>query len=129
MRLHLLVATRVSAVGPFYCPADQKVYIDLAFYDELKRKFAAPGDFAQAYVIAHEVGHHVQNLLGFSSKVHQARQQASSEEEANRLSVRLELPADYLLEFGRTMASRSSISLSKATSKRGSVQLGEWGTT
>ena len=68
--------------------------IDLAFYDELKRKFAAPGDFAQAYVIAHEVGHHVQNLLGISSEVHRARQQAS-EEEANRLSVRLELQADF----------------------------------
>ncbi|MCB1098969.1 MAG: zinc metallopeptidase [Verrucomicrobiae bacterium] len=84
-----------AAVGPFYCPADQKVYIDLAFYDELKRKFSAPGDFAQAYVIAHEVGHHVQNLLGISSQVHQARQRARSEEEANRLSVRQELQADF----------------------------------
>ena len=84
-----------AAVGPFYCPADSKVYIDLAFYDELKRKFGAPGDFAQAYVIAHEVGHHVQNLLGVSNKVHQLRQRARSEEEANRLSVRQELQADF----------------------------------
>ncbi|MGK0185106.1 MAG: putative metalloprotease [Verrucomicrobiales bacterium] len=84
-----------AAVGPFYCPGDRKVYIDLAFYDELKRKFNAPGDFAQAYVIAHEVGHHIQNLLGVSSRVQRARQSAGSEEEANRLSVRQELQADY----------------------------------
>lgn len=84
-----------AAVGPFYCPADQQVYIDLAFYDELKRKFNAPGDFAQAYVIAHEVGHHIQNLLGVSSQVQRLRQSAGSEEEANRLSVRQELQADF----------------------------------
>ena len=83
-----------AASGPFYCPADQNVYIDLAFYQELKNRFKAPGDFAQAYVIAHEVGHHVQNLLGTSDKVHQARSQLG-EAEYNQLSVRLELQADY----------------------------------
>jgi predicted metalloprotease len=84
-----------AAVGPFYCPGDHKVYLDLAFFDEMKRKFGAPGDFAMAYVVAHEVGHHVQNLLGLSDKVHQARGQVS-QEEYNALSVRLELQADYL---------------------------------
>ncbi len=84
-----------AAVGPFYCPADQKVYVDLSFYDELKRRFGAPGDFAQAYVIGHEVGHHVQKLLGISDQVQQARARAS-EVESNRLSVRLELQADFL---------------------------------
>lgn len=84
-----------TAMGPFYCPADQKVYIDLAFYQELKSRFHAPGDFAQAYVIAHEVGHHVQNLLGISAKV-QAAQERAGEVEANALSVRLELQADCL---------------------------------
>lgn len=83
-----------AAMGPFYCPADQKVYIDLSFYQELQERFKAPGDFAQAYVIAHEVGHHVQNLLGTSAKVQQARQQARSEAESNGYSVRLELQAD-----------------------------------
>ncbi|WP_423146423.1 KPN_02809 family neutral zinc metallopeptidase [Rubrolithibacter danxiaensis] len=84
-----------SATGPFYCPGDQKVYIDLSFYDELKNRFHAAGDFAQAYVIAHEVGHHVQNLLGISDKVDRMRQQLS-EEEYNKLSVKLELQADFL---------------------------------
>ncbi len=84
-----------AAVGPFYCPADQKVYIDLAFYQELKDKFKAPGEFAQAYVVAHEIGHHVQNLLGISDKIHDA-QQRLSKEEGNELSVRLELQADFL---------------------------------
>ena len=83
-----------SAVGPFYCPADEKVYIDLAFYDTLRQRMGAPGDFAQAYVVAHEVGHHVQNLLGISDRVH-AMQQRVSETEANQLSVRLELQADF----------------------------------
>ena len=82
-----------AAMGPFYCPADQKVYIDLGFYQELKSRFNAPGDFAQAYVIAHEVGHHVQNLLGISAKVDQMRGRVS-QAEYNRLSVRLELQAD-----------------------------------
>lgn len=82
-----------AASGPFYCPSDGKVYIDLAFYDELKTKFQAPGDFAQAYVLAHEVGHHVQTLLGTEAKVRQA-QQGASEREANRLQVGMELQAD-----------------------------------
>ncbi|HYH83996.1 MAG TPA: neutral zinc metallopeptidase [Pyrinomonadaceae bacterium] len=82
-----------ASVGPFYCPADQKIYIDLSFYDEMKRRFRAPGDFAQAYVIAHEVGHHVQNLLGTSGKV-DALQRRAGEAQANRLSVMLELQAD-----------------------------------
>ena len=85
--------TGQSAMGPFYCPADRKVYIDLSFYRDLKERFHAPGEFAQAYVIAHEVGHHVQNLLGISDKVHKA-QQSASKARANALSVRLELQAD-----------------------------------
>lgn len=84
-----------SATGPFYCPADSKLYIDLSFYDELERQFNAPGDFAMAYVVAHEVGHHVQNLLGVLGDVQQARNQLS-ETEYNKLQVRLELQADYL---------------------------------
>lgn len=83
-----------SAVGPFYCPGDQKLYIDLSFYQELQNKFQAPGDFAMAYVIAHEVGHHVQTLLGTSGQVNELRQRLS-EEEFNEYSVRLELQADY----------------------------------
>lgn len=82
-----------SATGPFYCPADKKVYIDLGFYQELKNKLNAPGDFAQAYVIAHEVGHHVQNLLGISTKV-QAQRRSLSQTAYNKLSVKLELQAD-----------------------------------
>ena len=84
-----------AQVGPFYCPADSKVYIDLNFFTELERRFKAPGDFAQAYVVAHEVGHHVQHLLGISDKVHQ-QQQNLSKAEGNELSVRLELQADFL---------------------------------
>jgi predicted metalloprotease len=80
-------------MGPFYCPPDQKVYIDLSFYQDMKNKLGAPGDFAQAYVIAHEVGHHVQNLLGIADKV-TARRMRVSKEEANALSVRMELQAD-----------------------------------
>lgn len=83
-----------AAMGPFYCPGDQKVYIDLSFYHEMKTRFHAPGDFAQAYVIAHEVGHHIQHLMGTSDKVQQARQNARSEAQANQYSVRLELQAD-----------------------------------
>lgn len=82
-------------MGPFYCPLDSKAYIDLDFYNQLKTSYDAPGDFAQAYVIAHEVGHHVQHLLGISDQVQRSRQQ-SSEAEANRMSVRLELQADCL---------------------------------
>ncbi len=84
-----------ASVGPFYCPGDQKLYIDLSFYDELQSRFGAPGDFAQAYVIAHEVGHHVQNLLGITEKVHSQRARLS-DKAYNKLSVRLELQADFL---------------------------------
>ena len=87
--------TGQAAMGPFYCPGDEKVYIDLAFYQDLKSRFRAPGDFAQAYVIAHEIGHHVQHLLGISEQVQSARQRVG-EAEANQLSVRLELQADCL---------------------------------
>ncbi|ABK17723.1 KPN_02809 family neutral zinc metallopeptidase [Syntrophobacter fumaroxidans] len=82
-----------AATGPFYCPGDQKVYIDLGFFEEMKNRFQAPGDFAQAYVIAHEVGHHVQNLLGIAEKV-QSTMRRASKAQANRLSVRMELQAD-----------------------------------
>lgn len=95
-----------SAVGPFYCPADQKVYIDLSFYQDLKNKFQAPGDFAQAYVIAHEVGHHVQNQLGISSKV-RSLQSRVSKTQANQLSVRLELQADCFAGVWANRAQRS----------------------
>jgi len=84
-----------ASSGPFYCPTDQKVYLDLSFFDELSRKFGAPGDFAQAYVIAHEVGHHVQDLLGISDQV-RALEKGASEAEVNDLSVRMELQADFL---------------------------------
>jgi predicted metalloprotease len=95
-----------SAVGPFYCPADQKVYVDLAFYRDLRDRFHAPGEFAQAYVIAHEIGHHVQNLLGISEKVH-AAQQRSSGQRADALSVRLELQADCLAGIWAHHANRT----------------------
>lgn len=85
--------TGQSAMGPFYCPGDARVYIDLEFFDTLHRRLGAPGDFAQAYVIAHEVGHHVQNLLGLTAKVEAARR-SQSEAQANAMSVRLELQAD-----------------------------------
>lgn len=84
-----------ASTGPFYCSADEKLYIDLSFYEELKSRFDAPGDFAQAYVVAHEVGHHVQHLMGITDKVHAMRDQLS-EEEYNKLSVKLELQADFL---------------------------------
>jgi predicted metalloprotease len=87
--------TASAAVGPFYCPADQRLYIDLSFYGDLKNRFGAPGDFAQAYVIAHEIGHHVQNLVGIAEKVHSLRAQAS-QAESNKLSVMMELQADCL---------------------------------
>ena len=92
-RIQSPCGTSTSAVGPFYCPGDQKVYIDLSFYRELKSRFRAPGDFAQAYVIAHEVGHHIQKLLGMMDRVDSMRGR-TSEREANDLSVRLELQAD-----------------------------------
>ena len=95
-----------AAMGPFYCPADQKVYIDLSFYSDLKHRFKAPGDFAQAYVIAHEVGHHVQTLLGISQKVREAKQ-GLSEVDQNRLTVRQELQADCLAGIWAHHADRS----------------------
>ena len=95
-----------AAVGPFYCPADHKVYIDLSFFQDLKQRHGAPGDFAQAYVIAHEIGHHVQNLLGISDKVRQA-QRASGKSEANALSVRQELQADCFAGLWGNHADRS----------------------
>ncbi|MFZ3012877.1 MAG: neutral zinc metallopeptidase, partial [Nitrospira sp.] len=85
--------TTSSAVGPFYCPGDHRVYLDLAFFDEMANRLGAAGDFAQAYVIAHEVGHHVQNLLGTAEKVHRLQRQVS-EVEGNALSVKMELQAD-----------------------------------
>lgn len=90
---HSACGTGQAAMGPFYCPADAKVYIDLSFFDDLRQRHQAPGDFAQAYVIAHEVGHHVQNLLGTSTEVHRQRQRVSKAE-GNALSVKLELQAD-----------------------------------
>jgi len=98
--------TAESAMGPFYCPADQKVYIDMSFYNDLSQRFGAPGDFAQAYVIAHEVGHHVQNLVGTAEKV-QAAQQRANKTQANELSVRMELQADCYAGVWAHHAARS----------------------
>ncbi len=95
-----------SAVGPFYCPADQKLYIDLSFYEDLKYRHQAPGDFAQAYVVAHEVGHHVQNLMGISDRV-RALQNRVDQAQANQLSVRLELQADCFAGIWAHHAQRS----------------------
>ena len=95
-----------AAMGPFYCPLDQRVYIDLSFYRDLRDRFRAPGDFAQAYVIAHEVGHHVQNLLGISERVQRAQQSAGNRADANALSVRLELQADCLAGLWANHANR-----------------------
>ena len=95
-----------SATGPFYCPGDQNVYLDMSFFDDLARRFQAPGDFAQAYVIAHEVGHHVQYLMGISDEVHQMRRRLS-EEDYNALSVRLELQADFFAGVWAHHAQRS----------------------
>jgi len=97
-----------SATGPFYAPGDHKVYIDLSFYQELQEKFQAPGDFAMAYVIAHEVGHHVQTLLGIMEKVH-SLQSGLPEEEANQYLVRLELQADYLAGVWAHYANRMKL--------------------
>ena len=95
-----------SAMGPFYCPADQNVYLDLSFFNDLDQRFGAPGDFAQAYVIAHEVGHHIQTITGVSERVHAARQRMSGRE-ANALSVRQELQADcYAGVWGHYAAQR-----------------------
>lgn len=97
-----------ASVGPFYCPADQKAYIDLSFYNELKTRFKAPGDFAQAYVLAHEVGHHIQNLLGTMDKVN-AAQRRMSKADANKLSVMLELQADFLAGVWAHHAQRKGV--------------------
>jgi uncharacterized protein len=105
-----------SATGPFYCPEDRQVYLDTAFFRELEQRFRAPGDFARAYVIAHEVGHHVQNLLGLSDEV-QAAQQRSGKRGANKLSVRLELQADYLAGVWAYHANRT-----KQILERGDVE-------
>ena len=98
--------TGSAAMGPFYCPGDRKVYIDLSFFDELRRRHGAPGDFAQAYVIAHEVGHHVQNLLGISERV-QSEQRGLGKAEANALSVKVELQADCFAGVWGNHADRS----------------------
>jgi predicted metalloprotease len=98
--------TAEAATGPFYCPADQKAYIDLSFYREMKERFGAPGDFAQAYVIAHELGHHVQNVLGIDSRMRRA--QRAEPDEANQLSVRMELQADcFAGMWGKSTEQRS----------------------
>ena len=98
--------TAQSAMGPFYCPLDQKVYIDMSFYDDLSQRVGAPGDFAQAYVIAHEVGHHVQNLVGTAQRVREAQERAD-QVEANELSVRMELQADCFAGVWANHAARS----------------------
>ena len=98
--------TAQSAMGPFYCPLDQKVYIDMSFYNDLSQRFGAPGDFAQAYVIAHEVGHHVQNLVGTAQRVREAQERVG-EVEANGLSVRMELQADCFAGVWANHAARS----------------------
>lgn len=95
-----------AASGPFYCGPDHKVYIDLSFYRELRQRFDAPGDFAQAYVIAHEVGHHVQNLLGIMNKVQASQKRATNQQQANALSIRLELQADCLAGIWANFAHR-----------------------
>ena len=102
--------TGQAAMGPFYCPLDQKIYLDLSFFQELEQKFGAPGDFAQAYVIAHEVGHHVQNLTGTAQQVQKLQQNARSKAEANQYSVMLELQADcYAGVWARDAAPRLNI--------------------
>lgn len=110
-----------AAMGPFYCPPDQKVYLDLSFFQELRDRFGAPGDFAQAYVIAHEVGHHVQNLLHISEQV-EAVQQRSSQKQANQASVRLELQADCLAGVWANRTERSQRAQAKRFLEVGDVE-------
>jgi uncharacterized protein len=113
-----------AAVGPFYCPADSKVYLDLGFFRELDQRFGAPGDFAQAYVVAHEVGHHVQNLLGIAERAHRLRSRLS-EADANALSVRQELQADcYAGVWGHYSAARGEAAPDKVTLERGDLEEG-----
>jgi predicted metalloprotease len=114
-----------ASTGPYYCPADSQVYLDLGFFDELKSRFDAPGDFAQAYVVAHELGHHVQNLDGTSAAVHEREQAARSEEEANAWSVRLELQADcYAGVWAHTVAERSRQEGSDVALENGDIDEG-----
>ncbi len=108
-----------SAMGPFYCPGDQKLYIDLSFYRDLRDRLGAPGDFAQAYVIAHEVGHHVQNLLGIAEKVHTQRQRLGDRPEANALQVRMELQADCFAGVWAHNAQRARQILEKGDVEEG----------
>jgi uncharacterized protein len=114
-----------SAVGPFYCPNDSQVYLDLGFFDELASRFDAPGDFAQAYVVAHEIGHHIQNLDGTSAEVRSREQAARSEEEANEWSVRLELQADcYAGVWAHSVAERSRQEGSDVALEDGDIEEG-----
>jgi hypothetical protein len=110
-----------AAMGPFYCPGDEKVYLDLSFFQELSDRFQAPGDFAQAYVIAHEIGHHIQNLLGISRQVESVRNR-SSETEANRASVRLELQADCLAGVWANRTEKTQQSQAKTFLDAGDVE-------
>jgi len=111
-----------SAMGPFYCPRDRRVYLDLEFFQELSTRFGAPGDFAQAYVIAHEIGHHVQNLLGISDQVQQAESRAGSQAAANKYSIALELQADCYA--GVWAAHASEVSGGKVALEPGDLQEG-----
>ena len=117
-----------AAAGPFYCGSDRKVYIDLSFYRDLRERFQAPGDFAQAYVIAHEVGHHVQNLLGIMTKVQSLQSRSRNESEINQLSVRLELQADCLAGIWANYAHRERNILEKGDVEEGltaAAQIGD----
>ena len=112
-----------AATGPFYCPADERVYIDLGFYDELKRRFGAPGDFAQAYVLAHEIGHHVQKVLGVEAQVRQLQQRRP--DVANALSVRMELQADcFAGVWGRSTAGRQTLAPGQVALEEGDIEEG-----
>ncbi len=115
--------TGQSAMGPFYCPPDRQIYIDLQFFDELSTRFGAPGDFAQAYVIAHEVGHHVQHLLGTAEQVRRAQSQAGDGPQSNRLSVALELQADCYAGFWASRA--SAVSGGAVALEPGDIEEGE----
>jgi predicted metalloprotease len=112
-----------AATGPFYCPADEKVYIDLGFYDELQRRFGAPGDFAQAYVLAHEIGHHVQKVLGVEAQVRELQQRRP--DLVNPLSVRMELQADcFAGVWGRSTAGRQTLASGQVALEEGDIEEG-----